>query len=401
MRLRVLLLVSVLLNAAMVTALVSFYKSISTIGTVATSASTAIVTTPSYRTNTVVRRENFTWDEIESSDFQTYIANLRRIGCPEPTIRDIIVTEVNALFEKRRALEIITPEQQWWRVDPDPAVAKAAAEDLDALEKERRALLTELLGPNWDTSRISQLADFNRYLDGPVLGKLPLETKEAIRQIEARGVERRQAYLAAQQAGGNSPDARELARLRQETRGEMGKILNPAQLEEYLLRYSYNGQNLREETRGLGISPDEFRKIFRARDEIDQQIQLHFGGDDAASAKARVELEGKREAAVKEALGPERYDLYRYVQDPLFRQAQAVVEEVGAKPEAVLHIYEVNQAADEERRRLRSDASLSTEQRTAALERMVLEKEEALRKILGTDAYEQYRTGRDEADAGR
>ena len=57
--------------------------------------------------------------------------------------------------------------------------------------------------------------------------------------------------------------------------------------------------------------------------------------------------------------------------------------------------------ADEERRRLRGDASLSTEQRTAALERMVLDKEEALRKILGTDAYEQYRTGRDEADAGR
>ncbi len=400
MRVRVLLLVSVLLNAALALALVLFLKTHPTNSAISTNALPVLTAAPIYRTNTVVRRENFTWDEIESSDFKTYIVNLRRIGCPEPTIRDIIVTEVNALFERRRALEIVTPEQQWWRADPDPAVAKAAGEQLGALEKERRALLTELLGPNWDTSRISQLADFNLYLDGPVLGKLPPETKEAIRQIEANGAQRRHAYLNSQRED-KSPEARELARLRQENRAELSKVLNPTELEEYLLRYSYNAQNLREETRGLGISADEFRKIFRARDEIDQDIQLHFEGDDSASASARTELERKREAAVKEAIGPERYQLYRYVQDPLFRQAQAVVEEVGAKPEAVLHLYQVNQAADEERRRLRSDPSLTTEQRTAAIERMVLEKEQALRKILGNDAYEQYRTGRDESDAGR
>jgi hypothetical protein len=34
------------------------------------------------RTNVVVRRQLFTWAEVESSDYPTYIANLRRIGCP-------------------------------------------------------------------------------------------------------------------------------------------------------------------------------------------------------------------------------------------------------------------------------------------------------------------------------
>ncbi len=400
MRLRVLP-VSLLLNAALLIALALSYRSHLTDRLALPNDLPTVVTNTVYRTNTVVRRENFTWDEIESDDFKAYIANLRRIGCPELTIRDIIVTDVNALFERRRALEIITPEQQWWRADPDPAIARAAIEELDALEKERRTLLTELLGPNWDTSRISQLADFNLYLDGPVLGKLPPEAKEQIRQIETQGVQRRQAYLAARQADAKSPEARELARLRQETRAELAKVLNPAQLEEYLLRYSYNAQNLREETRGLGMSADEFRNVFRVRDEIDQQVQQNFDGADGASSNARLELERKREADIKEALGTDRYELYRHIQDPLFRQAQAVAEEVGAKPEAVLPIYQVNQAADQERKRLRNEPNLSTEQRTAALERMVLEKEEALRKILGTDAYEQYRNGRDEADAGR
>src|SRR5437667_126033 len=139
----------------------------------------------------------------------------------------------------------------------------------DQVEKERRDLLTELLGPNWDTSKASQLAAFNFYLDGPVLGKLPPETKEAVHEIETRGTQQREAYIAKARADGKEPDPRELARLRQQMRAELAKILNPEQLEEYLLRYSQNAQNLREETRGLGISAEEFRKIFRARDEID------------------------------------------------------------------------------------------------------------------------------------
>src|SRR4051812_22680940 len=50
------------------------------------------------RTNVVVRRQNFTWHEVESGDYGTYIANLRTIGCPEQTIRDIIVADVDLLY---------------------------------------------------------------------------------------------------------------------------------------------------------------------------------------------------------------------------------------------------------------------------------------------------------------
>ncbi|MCX6930391.1 MAG: hypothetical protein NT154_45380, partial [Verrucomicrobia bacterium] len=64
------------------------------------------------KTNIVVRRQYFSWREIESSDFPTYVANLRQVGCPEQTIRDIIIADVNALFSRKRALELVTPEQQ-------------------------------------------------------------------------------------------------------------------------------------------------------------------------------------------------------------------------------------------------------------------------------------------------
>ena len=46
-------------------------------------------------TNTLSQK--FDWNAVESDDYKKYIANLRAIGCPEETIRDIITADVNKL----------------------------------------------------------------------------------------------------------------------------------------------------------------------------------------------------------------------------------------------------------------------------------------------------------------
>src|SRR5580692_6858652 len=46
--------------------------------------------------------EPFRWNQLESSDFRTYIANLRGIGCPELTIRELITAEVDDIYKDRR-----------------------------------------------------------------------------------------------------------------------------------------------------------------------------------------------------------------------------------------------------------------------------------------------------------
>src|SRR5690606_22661889 len=65
------------------------------------------------KTHVVVRRQGFSWSEVESPDFGTYIRNLRNIGCPERTIRDIIIAEVNELYSERLTRELNLPEQKW------------------------------------------------------------------------------------------------------------------------------------------------------------------------------------------------------------------------------------------------------------------------------------------------
>src|SRR5882724_1365300 len=103
------------------------------------------------RTNVVVRRQFFSWQQLESPDYPTYVANLRDIGCPEQTIRDIIIADVNALYTRRRATEILTAEQEWWRSEPNSNLVQVATEKARALDEERRGLLSRLLGNNWES----------------------------------------------------------------------------------------------------------------------------------------------------------------------------------------------------------------------------------------------------------
>lgn len=323
------------------------------------------------RTNIIVRRQFFSWREVESDDYPTYIANLRAVACPEQTIRDIIIADVNSLYARKRATELLTPDQQWWRAEPDAAVLKAAQEKARSMDEERKGLLTRLLGPNWEGGDLVSLPRPSRpgvALDGPVLGPLSTETKQTLQEINARSQERMQSYIENRRQEGKAPDPAELARLRQQTRTELAGVLAPAQLEEFLLRYSQSANNLRYELgqlRFLNASPDEFRSVFRATDAIDQQIQALAGAADANSLSNLKSLQDQRENAVKQALGPRRYEEYRLLHDPLYRDAVASAQQAGT-PEAVQSLYAINVAAALEQQSIQSNANYTAEQKNIA-----------------------------------
>jgi len=342
------------------------------------------------KTNYVVRRQIFSWRDIESPDYPTYISNLREIGCPEQTIRDIIIADVNALYSLKRATNLLTSEQQWWRSEPDPAVVQASAEKSRELEDERRVLLTRLLGTNWEAGDMASLPRPSRpgvVLDGALLGTLSAETKQAIEDITIRSQDRLQAYLDAQRNEGKNPDPAEVARLRQQTRADLQAVLSPPQLEEFLLRYSQNANNLRTEfgqLRFFTATPNEFRDVFRATDGLDQQIQLLANSADPNDIAHRKTLEDQRELAIKNALGQKRYDEYVQLRDPAFRDAMAMAAQAGT-PEAAQAIYAVNIAVAAEQARVNADTNLTADQKAIELKRIELEQLKATTEATGGD----------------
>jgi LysM repeat protein len=340
--------------------------------------------------NIVLRRQLFSWREVESADYPTYVANLRSIGCPEQTVRDIIIADVNVVYSRKRALDLVTADQQWWRSVPDPNVVRAAAQKVRELEVERRSLLTRLLGPNWETGDLVSIPRPSRpgvLLDGATLGSLSVETKQAVQNVSTRSQERMQAYLDAQRNAGKDPDPVELAKLRQQTRDDLARLLSPPELEEFLLRYSQVANDLRADFGQLHFfdpTPDEFRAVFRATDALDQRIQLLADAKDPGSLQARKALEDQRENAIKTALGPKRYEQYRLLHDPTYRDAVAAAEEAGT-PEAAQALYAIDLAAQGEQDRIRGDTNLTDSQKSVELKKLELEQLQANTVAKGQD----------------
>jgi hypothetical protein len=386
MRARVLLWVSLGLNILLAVLIVKISSSPERRPVVAVPDVQAKVDTNSPRTHLVVRRQGFTWSEVESPDFPTYIKNLRNIGCPERTIRDIIVAEVNDLFAERLARELNLPEQKWWLPDPDMDALQAGMDQVRALETEKSLLLTQLLGADWDSQK-SPAASGNIRFDGPILSKLPVETRTSVERIEANARRLRTEIQERAQQEGRAVTDQELARIRQETRRELAAVLDPVQIEEYLLRYSQTADDMREQLRGFGGDADEFRRIFRVRDNFDQQLAAL--GDDPASTARRAELTRLRDEAVRQAVGAERFGLYQASQSPLFRQAQEQAEQRGAPPEKVLPIFRVNQAVQEEIARIQADPSISEDQRRVALVTVQQQQRNSIDRILGNEPAEE------------
>lgn len=383
MRAKTLLCISLLLNVALLAVLIYFVNRTPPSRTEKNEAVARMANTNAPRDHVIIRRQFFSWSEIESSDYNTYIANLREIGCPEATIRDIIVADVNQLFAQRREKEVPIVEQPWWRLEPDWAALQAAADKLKALEEERRALLAKLLGPDWDVSALAANRSTNSIaFTGAVLSQLSPETRSRVLDINARAQARLDAYRQAQEKAGKPLDPAELARIRQQTRSELSMVLTPEQMEDYLLRYSGTAIQMRQELSGFNTTPDEFRQIFKLRDAYDEDLQLTYAGSDPAMVKKRRELEEQRDAAIRQAIGPERFRFYQLSQDPLFQQTRTTAEASGAPPEAVMPMYQINQLALKEQQRIKNDLTLSDAEREEALKMVKSDQEQSLKKVL-------------------
>ena len=335
---------------------------------------------PTIKTNVEVRRLNITWDQIESTNLPVFIKNLQALGCPTGTIRDLILAEVNQPFARRRATEVVTPDQQWWKTEPDAAAARAASAQLREMEGERRATLTALLGTTWETETdVSAWVESNYGLTGPHLGTLPPDIKRLLYDLAAR--------TRQDTAGQNPADA---IRAWQSERGKLPVILTPLALKEYFLRYSPTAAHLRADTRGVNFSPEQFQNLWEAVDPIAEQPDFYYRGNDADFLARQRALQGQYEAALQLALGSETYHTLRLGQDPLYVSSAATAQQAGISAANAAKLYEINRVTEAELNRIRSDATLSPGDKIDALATTRTEQQQAIQKLLGAEAFQRW-----------
>ena len=117
-----------------------------------------------------VAAKSLGWRTVESEDYPKYIANLRSVGCPEKTIRDVIIADISELYRQRyRELFSPTNRIEYWK--PGNPMANLFDETKltkeNALRQEKRELVRTLLGsacPDEEDLSAIQMDSFNERL---------------------------------------------------------------------------------------------------------------------------------------------------------------------------------------------------------------------------------------------
>ena len=310
---------------------------------------------------------DFHWGTIESQDYREYIANLREIGCPEETIRDIIIADINKLFAGRVAALYPSPKDyKFWRVQDRGSRQEERTREQKRreLDKEKRGLIKELLGIDYDVemARWSGRPDEDDYR----LGFLSSEKQELVNSLQAKYREMERALMA----DGNfrNPENRaKIAALRAQREAELAQALGPQDFQEYQLRNSWTARNMRDNLTSFEPTEDEFRQIFDIRKQLDDQFGFTRDGGDQAMREQRQAAQAKVDEQLRAVLGEQRYHDYVMAQDDRYRESFDYAERNGLPRTTADALYDIRKTAEEAQREIQKNKALSPEEQQVAL----------------------------------
>jgi hypothetical protein len=312
----------------------------------------------------------FRWSEIESDDYRRYIANLRAVGCPEQTIRDLIAADLTQLFAPRAAAIWQRKTLQYWqkyeRVEPTPSQFKA----LKALAGEQGAVFKQLLGVPFSQQDQIDLV-FLQNSDESTLFLGEDKREAAQRVLDEAGQHDKEMELLSR--GSYSQEDRD--KLFKEKLKLMAQVLSPEEVEEFRLRNSPTAEVLRSELRYFDSTPEEFKRLLEAREQSGGKVVT---GD--------LINRGPATEQVRQLLGEERAKEFEKTTDMYYQSARNGLELTEQLVELADGAWEISREARAAAERLARDSSLSVEARKQQLRALRAESNRRLNELLGEKA---------------
>ncbi len=337
-------------------------------------------------TNTVVK--TFNWQAVESPDYKEYIGNLRSIGCPEETIRDIILADVNKLYDQKKKLVRGGPKKfEFWKAG-NPWMTSAEPEVVDklrVLDEERTAFLRTLgIEPDFKQQAAQIFNPFETMMDF-----LPDEKKTQVLKAFAD----MQAKMAKLSKDGQ-PDGRDFQKLQKEMEASVKQGLTPEEALQFDLRFSMTANSMRAQVSGFEPSEQEFMAIYKVRKAFDDEFSPMSRGDESEDErKKRQEAENQLKEQIKQTLGDARYKDYELAQDWQFQQMLRAAKRADLGTAEARQVWDMKKVAEEQASNVRNDRNLTEEQRSAALASIQQETEKSVKGALGEKGWDQYNRG--------
>lgn len=369
--------------------------------TLASSAPVA-PTEPEKIVERVVVTNDFRWAQLESEDYKTYIARLRSVGCPEETIRDIIIADLDKLMAseiataigRRKDLRYWHPEEEEMLNDVDPSEAHRQQRQV---EQRKQEIIRELVGADLARERMKQSGQEDYYERR--LKFLPEERRTQVRELLAKYDD-----LESRVRPGGTEDLRPLSVaqrahlriLQQQREDELAKILSPDEKKQFDLWLSPTANDIRHGLYGMNASEQEFQAIYQARKAFEEKWG-HREPDlmDAATREKMDADRGDMEGQIEQSLGAERYADYQRRQDDDFHVLSGLATRHKLPREKAAEVHGYKQVAQNYRQQVLANTELTPQQKQEALRAIADETRKTVEATLGPRAFNEFlRSGR-------
>src|ERR1019366_3701093 len=287
--------------------------------------------------------EPFNWAQIESADYRMSLANLRGIGCPESTVRDILIADVNDLFSGRVKTLVDGVSGQFWNLITHEAEFEKLVDEkgkqLRALDEERDELFTLLFGKSnpraEEEARASATANRERW--ERLADFLPPEKRA---QWVAAKDELERAWTAFLRTPGQTGSQQQAKRKELEAAHEQAlrQWLTPDEYAELRLRQS-PAANLPERLVGLDLSEDQVRAAAKIQ-LATAEAQAALSPKDADFKSRTALLQQQSEAQTRELIGSEAYAALQRASDSRYEPFYRVTQRLEL-PAHELHVARI------------------------------------------------------------
>lgn len=351
---------------------------------------------PAPRSQTV-STNTFQWRQLESEDYRTYIRRLRNIGCPEQTIRDIIIADLEKLMASRvRQIDGTVEPPQYWKPTRKELTGTLAslekAGQKQAIDFEKRAIVRELLGVDLVSERARTTGESDLYDER--LGFLDPEKRGQIRMI-METANQEEIYLREKSWLENDrltpEEKQQLREIQARKEEQIAAVLDPAEREQFDLWFSPSAYRVREVFRTLEPNETDFLALYRLQHEFDQRWEGVDSADlDPVQKMQLAEDQQVLEQGIREYLGEDRFALFQRTRDPDFRKLQDAAMQFGLSPQVAATVYDYRSALEEERERITLDPNLNHERKQQIIQALSEETELAVVEAMGPKAYRYY-----------
>ncbi len=337
------------------------------------------------------------WRQLESENYREYIARLRSIGCPEQTIRDIIIADLDKLYAPRvQALQGRRKDLKYWNSeeeelanDVDPRARQQQQREID---KEKHDIIEQLLGIDLVRERLKQRGNEDYYERR--LSFLPEQKRDAVRQVLEKYDQQELAIRNKELENGEPmtpADKAEIRRLQQERQAALAGTLSTTEATQMDLWLSPSANSVRHDMYGMNATEEEFQAIYQLRKGFDDkwnQVDPEMMPDSLRTQYAQAQTE--LQAQIKQTLGEQRYAEYQRGSDEDFHRLSATASRFNLPRQTVSQVYEMKQTLTSINERVRNDPNMTPEQKEKALKAVADETERQVKSLMGESAFRYY-----------